>query len=159
MPTATPTAMPTAAPTLAVQRATRLLQTYADAVDRGDVDAMISLFAPDAVWTYSPDMLLRGIDEITAYCRKGVRIYHRTSHHVSLPVVGPVQEDGSFDSLAYLLAVHELHDGSRYAVWGRYVDRLVPVGDRLLIGSRQVQAHLSRGTDRRYHPLPRHGPA
>jgi ketosteroid isomerase-like protein len=145
--------------TIAMQRANRLLQTYADAVDRGDTGAMLALFAPDAVWTYSPDMLLRGKDEMTAYCRKGVRIYKRTSHHVSLPVIGPIAEDGSFDSLAYLMAVHELHDGSRYTVWGRYVDRLVTRGDRLLIGSRQVQAHLVRGTERQYHPLPRLAPS
>ena len=144
---------------LAVQRANCLLQTYADAVDRGDTQAMLALFAPDAVWTYSPDMLLRGVDEMTAYCRQGVRIYKRTSHHVSLPVLGPLAEDGSFDSLAYLVAVPELHDGRRYTVWGRSVDRLVNHGGRLLIGNRQVQAHRTDGTSRRYHPLPRMTPS
>jgi ketosteroid isomerase-like protein len=146
-------------PALALQRANRLLQTYADAVDRGDTAAMLALFAPDAVWTYAPDMLLRGIDEMTAYCRHGIRIYKRTSHHVSLPVIGPLAADGSFDSLAYLMAVHELHDGSRYTVWGRYVDRLVPWGEGLRIASRQVQAHLTRGTSRQYHALPRLAPS
>jgi len=141
--------------TLAAYRASQLLQTYADAVDRGDTEAMIALFTPDAVWTYSPDMLLRGTDEITAYCRKGVRVYRRTSHHVGLPSIGPIHQDGSFDSLAYLIAVHQLHDGSSYTVMGRYVDRLVPFGDRLLIGSRQVQAHITRGAERRYHLLQR----
>jgi ketosteroid isomerase-like protein len=141
-----------------VQRASHLLQTYADAVDRGDTEAMIALFTPDAVWTYTPDMLLRGSDEITAYCRKGVGHFARTHHQVGLPRVGGLAADGSFDSLAYLTAVHEMRDGSRYTVWGRYVDRLVPVGERLLIGSRTVQAHFTRGTERRYHPLRRPEP-
>jgi ketosteroid isomerase-like protein len=149
----------TSAEAIALQRANRLLQTYADAVDRGDTARMISLFTRDAVWTYSPDMLLRGVDEITAYCGKGVRIYKRTSHHVSLPVIGPLAEDGSFDSVAYLIAVHQLHDGSSYTVRGRYVDRMVPVDGELLIANRQVQAHITRGTQRRYHMLRRQAPA
>jgi ketosteroid isomerase-like protein len=140
---------------LAELRASRLLQTYADAVDRGDTETMISLFTRDAEWTYSPDMLLRGRAEITAYCRKGVRIYKRTHHLVGPPVIGPWHEDGSFDALAYLVATHELHDGSRYTVWGRYVDRMRPEDGTLRIARRTVQAHLTRGTDRRYHLLRR----
>ena len=53
------------------------------------------------------------------------------------------------------LDVHLLRDGSRYSVWGRYVDVLVARGPRMLIARRGVVAHVTEGTSRTYNLLPR----
>ena len=139
-------------------RVNDVVQAYADAIDRGNIPAILALFTPDAVWEYSPSTIRQGHGEIDLFFRERMGKFARTSHNVSPPVVRRAGPD-SLDSTAYFQGKHLLRDGSMYCVWGRYVDRLTEAGGALLIARRAVVAHVTEGTDRAYTMLPRVGDA
>lgn len=132
-----------------------VLQSYADAIDRGDIPGILSLFAAGAVWEYSPGLLHRGHGEIAKFFAERMPAFSRTSHNVGPPVVRHGPEPGSLASTAYFTAKHIGHDQPTYCVWGRYVDQFQYAGDRLLITRRAVLAHVTEGTSRPYNMLPR----
>lgn len=136
-----------------------LLQRYADAIDRADIPTVADLFAPAGVWDYSPTTALRGRNEIGAYLGTVRGRFHRTSHHIGPPMVTTMTDSPQIGSTAYFMAVHSMVDGTAYTVWGRYVDRLTPSADGLLIDNRQVIAHVTEGTERSYHLLEKQGTA
>ena len=136
-------------------RVAELHQRYADAIDRADVPALLAVFAPDAVWEYSPSVLRHGHAEMEGFFQERLRAFERTSHNVNPPVVRRGAGPGLFTSSAYFAAQHRLRDGSDYCVWGRYLDQLADTGDGLLIRRRAVLAHLTEGTSRVFNMLPR----
>lgn len=132
-----------------------ILQSYADSIDRGDIPGILSLFAVDAIWEYSPGRRHRGHDEIGGFFAERMPAFSMTSHNVGPPVVrcGPTSD--SLTSTAYFTAKHILHDKPTYCVWGRYVDQFGRVDGSLLITRRAVLAHVTEGTSRSYNMLPR----
>jgi hypothetical protein len=73
------------------------LQTYADALDRADLGALLSVFAEDAEWEYRPEAPLRGRAAIERSFA-GIGVFAQTSHHVGPPVVSPGPRPGTYDS-------------------------------------------------------------
>lgn len=136
-------------------RVNDVLQAYADAIDRGDIPAILSVFTKDAIWDYSPTVSRQGHAAIDLFFQERMSVWSRTSHNVGPPVVRRAPAPDAFVSTAYLNAKHVLKDGTRYEGWARYVDRLRPVGGRLLIARRAVVAHVFEGTSRSYTMLPR----
>lgn len=128
-----------------------VLQSYADALDRADVPALIALFTPTAKWEYSPGKVHEGHAAIITFFGERLPTFARSSHHVGPPVLSAAQAGGQLRSTAYYIAAHLLTDGSRYTVHGRYVDELTREGGNLLICRRQVIAHLTEGTQRAYN--------
>ena len=137
---------------------TEALQGYADALDRGDIDLLLTHFDAQARWLYSPVAARTGHAEIRSFFEERLSVFARTSHNVSPPVVRMGSGPEPIASTAYFIAEHLLVDGSRYRVHGRYVDRLRLEGGRALICERSVLAHVTEGTDRTYHMLPRKAP-
>ncbi len=136
-------------------RVNETLQGYADALDRGDIEALLQHFDADAEWHYSPTALRRGHDEIRAFFAERLSVWARTSHNVCAPVLRPSAAPGEIESTAYFTAEHLLADGSRYRGCGRYVDGMRLMQGRAIITRRQVIAHLTEGTDRVYNFLSR----
>jgi len=134
------------------------LQGYADALDRGDIDLLLTHFDAQARWLYSPVAARVGHSQIRAFFEERLSVFARTSHNVSPPVVRMGSGPEPITSTAYFTAEHLLADGSRYRVNGRYVDRLRIEAGRALICERTVLAHVTEGTNRTYHMLPRKAP-
>jgi len=134
------------------------LQSYADALDRADLTALLANFTADAIWDYSPTASRRGHAEIAAFFEERLGVFARTSHNVGPPVVSAGEQTGTLASVAYFNAVHLLRDGSRYSVWGRYVDVLAGSGSTWHIARRGVVVHVTEGTSRTYNLLPRERP-
>lgn len=132
------------------------LQGYADALDRGDIDLLLTHFDPEARWLYSPTSMRKGHAEIRSFFEERMSVFARTSHNVCAPVLRK-GEGGMAESTAYFKAEHLLKDGSRYRVHGRYVDLISLAGPRALICQRMVLAHVTEGTERSYNMLPRKG--
>lgn len=125
-----------------------LLQTYADAIDRADIVALVALFTEDGIWEHGPATALRGRREIREHLLHMFPRYHRTSHHVGPPVVSADPGDtSSLNSTAYFIAAHELTDGGRSTVYGRYVDDISEDREGLLFRRRQIIAHVTEGVD------------
>ena len=135
------------------------LQGYADALDRADMEALLSHFDADACWHYSPTVERRGHAEIRAFFDERFSVFARTSHHVCAPVLSAGAGPGLIDSTAYFSSEHLLVDGSRYSAWGRYVDRLRLTDSRAVICDRTVMVHALKGIDRPANYLPRKVPA
>jgi ketosteroid isomerase-like protein len=131
------------------------LQAYADALDRADFPALLALFTADAVWEYAPGLSRQGHDEIGAFFKERLRAFAQTSHNVGPPVVRWGANSGIYESTAYFTAMHQLRDGTRYSVWGRYVDTLLKTNTGALISRRCVVAHVTEGTKGAYNQLPR----
>ena len=136
-------------------RVNKVLQAYADALDRADIAALLALFTPDAIWDYSLGTVRQGHDAIRGFFEERLRAFERTSHNVSPPTVRRGSEKGAYESTAYFMAAHLLRDGTRYTVWGRYVDVFRLVDSGLLISRRGVIAHVTEGTSRKYNLLSR----
>ena len=132
-----------------------LHQRYADSIDRADIPALLALFAPDAVWEYSPTVHRQGHAAMEDFFQERLRAFDRTSHNVHPPIVRRGPEAGTYTSRAYFIGMHRLRDGSDYCVWGRYLDQLADTGRGLLITRRAVVAHLTEGTSRVFNMLQR----
>jgi ketosteroid isomerase-like protein len=131
------------------------LQAYADAIDRGDIAAILAIFTPDAVWDYAPGATRTGHDEMRAFFTERFSVFATTSHHVGPPVVRADPADGSYHSTSYLMSQHLLRDGQSYTGYGRYVDRFRLVDGRFLIARRKVIGHVMQGIARRVYQLER----
>ncbi len=135
------------------------VQAYADALDHGDIDAILHCFDENAEWHYSPTALRRGHGEIRAFFEERMSVWARTSHNVCEPVLQAGSHPGEVMSSVYFTSEHILQDGSRYRGCGRYVDNINLLGARPLITRRQVLAHILEGSNRVYNYLPRLAPA
>jgi ketosteroid isomerase-like protein len=131
------------------------LQSYADAIDRGDVAGILALFAPEAVWDYAPGLTRQGHAEIGAFFAERFSVFAQTSHHVGPPVVRASPDGVRFESTAYFIAAHVLRDEKTYTGYGRYVDVFETVGDELLITRRKVVGHVTQGIARTVNQLER----
>ena len=130
-------------------------QSYASALDQGDVELILENFDADALWTYGPNASCRGHAAIRAFFDERLSVFARTSHHVGPPVVRLAGGDAPISAMSYFLAEHLLADGSRYRVHGRYLDRLRIDAGVARICSRSVVVHVSRNTERSFTMLAR----
>jgi ketosteroid isomerase-like protein len=131
------------------------LQTYADAIDRGDVAGILALFTQDAVWDYAPGLTRQGHAKIGAFFDERFSVFAQTSHHVGPPVVRALPDSECFASTAYFIAAHVLRDEKTYTGYGRYIDIFQPVGDDWLIARRKVVGHVTQGIARTVNQLER----
>jgi ketosteroid isomerase-like protein len=131
----------------------RLLQTYADALDRADCEGVAAVFAEHGRWEHLPDQPVEGRAAILRHLQEGIGRFAQTHHHVG-PALLLRRDDGSLQSTAYFIATHVLQDGHTYTVWGRYVDQ-IDAGPPCRIASRQTVVHLTEGTDQPYRMLRR----
>jgi RNA polymerase sigma-70 factor, ECF subfamily len=83
-----------------------LVARYTDAMERGDVDAIVELLAADATWSMPPQReLYRGRDEIVGFLHAGplgVRWRHRTAQANGQPAVacyGWSEARGRYDAM------------------------------------------------------------
>jgi hypothetical protein len=114
---------------------------YTYFADHGRFDEVAALFAPDGV------LEVRGIGGARAEGRDAVRAFFggvgddvkttkppgRMQHHVSSVVITDVSTE-SANAASYFT----VFTGDGVDHWGRYRDRLVPVGDAWLFASRTV---------------------
>jgi ketosteroid isomerase-like protein len=87
-----------------------LPDTYFKAVDKQDVDAILSHFADDAIVTVQTDhAVFSGADEIrrmyTDYCANSVSIFHEIKNIVVEPEAGKIATEQSY--------IGELGDGTK----------------------------------------------
>jgi len=130
-----------------------VLQAYADAVDRGDVDKIMTLFTPDAVWDSTPGAPREGYEAIADFFRGRFQHFVSTSHHVGPPTVR--RGANGLEAVSYFINKHDQKDGVPYTIYGRFADQFVESGGKLLIKHRLVIVHVAEGTSRVYNKLPR----
>jgi ketosteroid isomerase-like protein len=135
------------------ERVNRLLQAYADGIDRADCDAVAALFAADGRWEHAAGVVLIGRVAILRHLQEGIAQFTHAHHHVG-PALLARLPDSSLQSTAYFIATHVLQGGHSYTVWGRYLDRIAE-GPQLAISLRQMVVHLTEGTEREYRMLQR----
>jgi ketosteroid isomerase-like protein len=131
------------------------LQRYADAIDRGDIPAILAIFTPAAVWDYAPGLKRQGHGEIAAFFTERFSVFAQTSHHVGPPVVRANEADGTWESTAYFIATHLLKDGKTYTGYGRYVDVFHNDNATMRIGRRAIIGHVTHGIARTVNTLER----
>lgn len=107
----------------------RLGHDYAHAVDTGDLDALVGLFAPDGLW--DPSALgmdtAQGSDEIRAFFDANSKVFPASFHLTSNHVVD-VDADTATGA-SYLHAFVLDAAGAKQEVLGRYVDEYVRTSD------------------------------
>ncbi len=132
-----------------------LLQLYADAIDRGDISAILAIFWPDVVWDYAPGATRQGHADLRAFFTERFSVFAQTSHHVGPPVVRAQVTEGIWDSTAYFISTHVLKDGKTYTGYGRYVDVFRQEGATMRISRRKIVGHVTQGVARTVNQLER----
>ncbi len=139
-------------------RINNLVHTYADCMDRLDMNGLGAIFLPAAIYDYKPGMVMHGREALKAGFLKTLGAYQRTWHMMSAPTVKRGERPGTYEGTTYFVARHEHRDGGFHAVYGRYADRYEPdtVTGELLIANRKVIAQMSEGDvgDRYWLPRP-----
>jgi len=101
---------------------TDLIHAYCYHFDRAEPEAVVALFAEDAVIDYGPDVApMKGMDEFSPMISRGLsELFAATSHHVSNIVIrfdGPNEAT----SICYLYAWHRYQgSGAVSELWGQY---------------------------------------
>lgn len=101
---------------------TDIIHAYCYHFDRAEADEVLSLFTPDAVVDYGPDVpTMTGLEEIRPMVEKGLAsFFAATSHHISNLAI---QFDGpdAARSVSYVYAWHRYQDGRPNSeLWGQY---------------------------------------
>jgi ketosteroid isomerase-like protein len=134
----------------------RATQTYADCVDRFDIDGLVALFTPDCVYDYAPGLVMKGRDAVAAGARRSLANVVRSSHSVGPPTVVFGDSPGTYHSTVYFTAYHQQKDGGEHTVYGRYIDDFRSDGPHvLLIAHRLTVGHAQVGTSAQRHWLER----
>jgi ketosteroid isomerase-like protein len=114
---------------------------YAHLVDAGRIDALVALFAEDAVLEAGEQAPVRGRAALEAFFRgAGSRLAAASKdrplirHHVSNLVIDVGSPDAA-DARSYFFAITERGPDH----WGRYRDQFVRMGERWLFASRLVR--------------------
>jgi ketosteroid isomerase-like protein len=124
------------------QQVLNLLSDYCWYVDRRDVDAVVGLFLPDAVFDLGFGRVHRGHDELRRmYERLGA--YTSTSHHCTTPRLDLTGGSGTVRSAMY--AFHRRTDGSELHLWGAYLDKVKRTADGWRFAARSLRASAERG--------------
>jgi hypothetical protein len=139
-------------------RVNEALQGIADAFDRGDLELALVWFHKNVEWFHSPTHIVRGHQDVSALLQARIDQFARTSHNVLIPTLRAGPQDGLVESTAYFSAEHLMLDGSRYRLWGRYLDIYDVSGAKAMLLRRSVVVHVTEGTDRVYNMLPRKSP-
>jgi 3-phenylpropionate/cinnamic acid dioxygenase small subunit len=107
---------------------TQLLYRYARAIDTRDLDALATVFTPDAVIDYAvPGGTRLPFPEMVAWLGRALRVFRTTQHALANPLI---ELDGdAARATTYLQAAHVQvrHDGEETCAvqYGAYADRLV----------------------------------
>lgn len=140
------------------QQVLNLLSDYCWYVDRRDVDAVVALFTPTAVFDLGFGRRHRGHDELREMYER-LDAYVATSHHCTTPRLDLVADRGTVRSGMY--AFHRRPDGSLLHLWGAYLDEVVrtPAGwrfeARAIRASAEEGAVPEAGRPTRFEHLPR----
>ena len=120
---------------------TDVLIAYTVFYDAGDIDQVLSLFAPDA--TYSSFLgTFSGTTELRTNFAPLVARYRRSAHllsNVTISLRGPEAAHAN----SYVHAVMQPHDGPAYAFVGSYEDTLAKRDGRWRIVTRTVHDGLA----------------
>ncbi len=126
------------------QQVLNLLSDYCWYVDRRDVDAVVGLFLPEAVFDLGFGRVHRGHDELRVMYER-LDAYTATSHHCTTPRLDPSGDRGTVRSAMY--AFHRRRpDGSMLHVWGAYLDEVVRTPDGWRFATRTLRASAEEGT-------------
>jgi RNA polymerase sigma-70 factor (ECF subfamily) len=104
-----------------------VVEGYIDALDRGDVDALVAMLAADATWSMPPHPgWYRGLEAITAFLEAGpmrLRWRHRPTRANGQPAVGCyVWDDARGEYVGWVIDVLTL-DGSRITAVTSFIGR------------------------------------
>lgn len=124
------------------QQVLNLLADYCWYVDRRDVDAVVALFVPDAVFDLGFGRVHRGHEELRGMYER-LDAYTATSHHCTTPRVDLDGDTGSVRSAMY--AFHRRPDGSQLHLWGAYLDEVVRTPDGWRYARRALRASAEEG--------------
>jgi ketosteroid isomerase-like protein len=119
-----------------------LLSDYCWYVDRLEVDAVLDLFAADAVFDLGQGRVHAGRSGLRELYRR-LDVYAATSHHITNPRID-VQGDRA-RARSGIYAHHVRHDGTTMTLWGVYLDELVSVDGTWLIERRALRASAETG--------------
>ncbi|GAC1325540.1 MAG: hypothetical protein NVSMB13_08900 [Mycobacteriales bacterium] len=129
----------------AVAEVRDLLTAYAVFYDAGDVEAILSVFAPDATYTTFLGTF-HGTAELRANFTPLVKRYRRAAHLLANVTVH-VRTAEQAEAASYLHAVVQTHDGVAYSLVGSYEDTLVRRDGSWLIANRTVHDGLAYTVD------------
>ncbi|MBS4754547.1 nuclear transport factor 2 family protein [Nocardioides sp. zg-ZUI104] len=119
------------------------LHRYCALVDSGQIP--IEVFTEDCVADYGTRHgEIRDREALTAFFSRNHEVLLHTSHHLSHPRIHPAEAlPGGFAIGCHVLAWHELTDGRRFEVFGRYDDVVVPDEDGFRISRRRFRTYGS----------------
>jgi len=124
------------------QQVLNLLSDYCWYVDRHDVDAVVALFAPDAVFDLGFGQRYRGHAQLRGMYER-LDAYTATSHHCTTPRLELSGETGTVRSAMY--AFHRRPDGTQLHLWGAYLDQVVLTDGRWRFTARTLRASAEEG--------------
>lgn len=124
------------------QQVLNLLSDYCWYVDRRDVEAVVALFVPDAVFDLGFGRFHRGHDELRGMYER-LDAYTATSHHCTTPRLDLSGDTGTVRSAMY--AFHRRPDGSTLHLWGAYLDEVVRAADGWRFAARRLRASAEEG--------------
>jgi len=124
------------------QQVLNLLSDYCWYVDRRDVDAVVALFVPDAVFDLGFGREHRGHAELRGMYER-LDAYTATSHHCTTPRLDLSGDTGTVRSAMY--AFHRRPDGGRLHLWGAYLDEVVRTADGWRFATRTLRASAEEG--------------
>lgn len=101
---------------------TDVIHAYCFHFDRAEAEEVLSLFTPDAVVDYGPDVpTMSGLDEIRPMIENGLATFFAaTSHHISNVAIR-LEGPDTARSISYVYAWHRYQDGRPNSeLWGQY---------------------------------------
>jgi hypothetical protein len=135
-----------------------ILNRYCIGLDLMALDDVAGLFTDDCFVSYGPEERLTSIGR-TRLRQDLERLWRwrRTSHHLSNIIVSVERDTATAQS--YVIAWHELADGSSATIYGRYDDELVrtPAGWRIARRAQYMNGN-DAGFTVNIHPTPRRPP-
>jgi ketosteroid isomerase-like protein len=124
------------------QQVLNLVSDYCWHVDRRDVDAVVGLFLPDAVFDLGFGRAHHGREELRGMYER-LDAYTATSHHCTNSRLDLDGDRGTVRSGMY--AFHRRPDGSRLHLWGAYLDEVVRTPDGWRFATRVLRASAEEG--------------
>jgi ketosteroid isomerase-like protein len=125
------------------QQVLNLLSDYCWHVDRREVDAVVGLFLPDAVFDLGFGRVHRGREELRGMYER-LDAYTATSHHCTNSRLDLRGDRGTVRSGMY--AFHRRPDGSLLHLWGAYLDEVVRTAEGWRFATRALRASAEEGS-------------
>ena len=137
---------------------TDLIHAYCYHFDRAEPEAVVALFAEDALIDYGPDVPpMNGADAFRPMIARGLAtLFAATSHHVSNITIRFEGSDTA-TSICHLYAWHRYHEGGKESeLWGQYHHTFRRIDGRWRISHLQLKAAGTKNFHREnMHPIGR----